>query len=120
MRPSPDIRLRSELSRLQSEVGEELLGQVQDRDPGKIDLLRAGELEQQVERPFEAVEIDDEGASGPGSLDRSSCPAGHAQDRVRGRLDHRPQHAARGLSSKPSWRAEQREEEAAVRRISSP
>ena len=40
--------------------GEILVGQRQDRDPGEVDLLGAGELEQQVERAFEAVDVDDQ------------------------------------------------------------
>ena len=38
--------------------GEVLLGERQDRDAVQVDLLPAGELEQEVERPFEAVDVD--------------------------------------------------------------
>ncbi len=40
--------------------GEILLGERQHRDLGEIDLLGAGQGEQQVERPLEAADIDDE------------------------------------------------------------
>ena len=47
--------LELERARL-GEIGQILLDQLQDRDLREIDLLRAGEVEQQVERPFPAVE----------------------------------------------------------------
>ncbi len=37
-----------------------LLGEREDRNAGEIDLLPAGELEQEIERTFESVEIDGE------------------------------------------------------------
>ena len=38
------------------EIGEILLDQLKDRDLREVDLLRPGEVEQQVERPLPAVE----------------------------------------------------------------
>ena len=52
------------------QIGQELLGQRQDRDLGEIDLVGAGEVQQQVERPLEPVQVDDEGVLGAG---RRSC-----------------------------------------------
>ena len=37
-----------------------LLGQRQDRNLGEIDLLLARQREQQVERAFEALDVDDQ------------------------------------------------------------
>jgi len=37
-----------------------LHGELQDRNPGEIDRLAPRKLEQEVERPLEAAEIDDE------------------------------------------------------------
>src|SRR4029077_20086221 len=45
--------LKAELARLGDEV-EILLSERQNRDPGEIDLLGAGEREQEIERPLEA------------------------------------------------------------------
>ena len=46
--------------------GEILVGEFEDRNADEIDLLAARELQQQVERTFEAVEIDlERGLSGP-------------------------------------------------------
>jgi hypothetical protein len=42
------------------EVSDELVGQGQDRDARQIDLLAAGEIEQEVQGTLEPVEIDDE------------------------------------------------------------
>src|SRR5262249_10581379 len=39
-------------------IGEILVRQLQDRNPGKIDLVAARQLQQQVERALEAFEID--------------------------------------------------------------
>ena len=40
--------------------GEILLGERQDRDPAQIDLLLARELQQQIDRPLEPVEIENQ------------------------------------------------------------
>ena len=37
-----------------------MVGELEDRDPGEIDLLPAREFEQQVERPLEPVDVDRE------------------------------------------------------------
>ena len=50
-------KLEAQLPRLLDE-GEILLGQRQDRDLGEIDLLLAGERQQQVERALEALDVD--------------------------------------------------------------
>ena len=42
------------------DIGQILLGQRQYGDAPEVDLLRAGERKQQIERPLEAVEIDDQ------------------------------------------------------------
>src|SRR6267378_789360 len=39
-----------------------LVGERQDRNLGEVDLLLAGEREQQIERTFEALDVDDQGA----------------------------------------------------------
>ncbi len=39
---------------------EVLVGQRQDRDPGQVDLLLAGQLQQHVDRPAVAVQVQDE------------------------------------------------------------
>ena len=51
--------LEPQLPRLLDE-GEVLLGQRQDRNLGEIDLLLAGQRQQQVERAFEALDVDDQ------------------------------------------------------------
>ena len=50
-------KLEPQLARLLDE-DEILLGQRQDRDLGEIDLLLAGERQQQVERALEALDVD--------------------------------------------------------------
>ena len=49
--------LELQRSRL-AEIGEILLDQLEDRDLREIDLLRARQAQQQVERPFPAVEVE--------------------------------------------------------------
>ncbi len=50
-----------------------LLGQLQDRDLAQIDLLRARQGQQQVERPLEAVDIDDQRLGGEPFFDAAAC-----------------------------------------------
>ena len=52
-------QLEPELARFLDE-SEILIRQRQDRDLGEVDLLLAGEREQEIERPFEAFDIDDQ------------------------------------------------------------
>ena len=42
--------------------GEELLGQLQDRDMGEVNLLGPGEGEKDIERPRIAIDVDDQGS----------------------------------------------------------
>jgi hypothetical protein len=53
-------KLEAHLARFFDE-DEVLLGERQDRDAVEIDLLASGELEKEVERAFEAVDIDMQG-----------------------------------------------------------
>ena len=56
--------------------GEVLVGQRQDRDLGEVDLLLARQRQQQIERPFEALDVDDQRRLVGGELGRrsvSSC-----------------------------------------------
>ncbi len=77
--------------------GEVLLGERQHRNTRQIDLLEARELEQEVERPLEAVEIDGEGglAFRPVDLKLVICnaDAGH-ESPLWGGLRHWPAAAA--------------------------
>ena len=52
--------------------GQVLLGQLQDRDLAQVDLLGARQRQQQVERPLEAVDIDDQRLGGQPLGDRRS------------------------------------------------
>ena len=52
-------QLEPELARFLDE-SEILVRQRQDRDLGEVDLLLAGEREQEIERPLEAFDIDDQ------------------------------------------------------------
>ena len=72
--------LEPQLARFLDE-GEILLGERQHRNARQIDLLAARELEQEVERPLEAVEIDSEGGLAFGPVDlklvKWNADAGH-------------------------------------------
>src|SRR5215831_217001 len=61
--------LQAQPPRLLNE-GEILVGERQDRDLGKVDLLLAGERKQEIERPFEALHIDHERLLAGGKLGR--------------------------------------------------
>ncbi len=78
--------------------GEVLLGERQHRNARQVDLLAAGELEQEVERPLEAVEIDREGGLALGPVDLKlvilNADAGHESPLSGGRR-HWPAAAAR-------------------------
>jgi hypothetical protein len=49
-------------------IGEVLVGQLQDRDLREIDLVPPRQLQQQVERPLESVEVDAERIAGVGRV----------------------------------------------------
>src|SRR5262249_28853347 len=56
--------LKADAARLGDEV-EILLGEREDGDLGDVDLLRAGEREQKIERAFEALDIDHQRVARP-------------------------------------------------------
>ena len=66
-------QLQLEVARL-LHVGEVLFGEREDRDLGQIDLLRARQAQQQIDRALETLELDDE--VGAGDMDTGAVQDG--------------------------------------------
>jgi hypothetical protein len=62
--------------------GEILLGERQDRDAGDVDLLARASVEQQIERPLEAVDVDDQRRLGVAAVERADRSPRFAPDPV--------------------------------------
>ena len=78
---------------------QELIGDPRDRDVGDLELLLAEQMEQQVERPGESVELDDEAGAGAerggGGLGRGHEKMFHPSPTLNGRISRSRRHQAR-------------------------